>query len=294
MPYVQLDDVKLFYTVYREEKSVDSCDPMLPSLIVLHGGPGFDHKHMAPFWSKLSSNSQVIFIDQRGNGLSDKSDFTKWNLDQWALDVMLFCNTLNFKTKPILAGSSFGSYVVQAAITKFTDSFSGAILTDADARIDFDRFLRLLEIRAKEEKVDVEKSKSAAIAWFKNADTDKLQDYVNYCLPLFANSPLRDMMQDLEGSIQTFEVMKYFNMNELLKFDFRENLKNIRCPVLVLAGDVSPYHSQESAIELVESIPEKFRNYEIFKGAGTPIYNHVSDFVLKEILIFFNLVMPVS
>lgn len=290
MPYAQLDNVRLFYTVYRDEKSVDSCDSALPSLIVLHGGPGFDHKHMIPLWSKLSANFQVIFIDQRGNGLSDKSDSTKWNLDQWGSDVALFCKSFNFKIKPVLAGSSFGSYVAQAAITKFTDAFSGAILTDTDPRIDFDRFLRLLEARAKTEKMDAGKSKSAAVAWFKNADTNKLQDYVDYCLPLFVNSPSRNMMQDLEGSIQTFEVMEYFNKNELLKFDFRDKLKNIQCPILVLAGDVSPYHSKESALELVESVPEKFRNYKIFKGAGTPVYNHEPSLVLKEIATFFKAV----
>jgi pimeloyl-ACP methyl ester carboxylesterase len=130
MSYAQLEDLKLFYTVYNNSQHVESLDANLPSLIVLHGGPGFDHKHMVPFWSKFSSICQVIFIDQRGNGLSDKSDFSKWNLSQWATDIILFCRAFNFKIKPILAGSSFGSYVTQAAITKFPAAFSGAILTD--------------------------------------------------------------------------------------------------------------------------------------------------------------------
>jgi pimeloyl-ACP methyl ester carboxylesterase len=294
MPYAQLKDVKLFYTVYNKNQSVDSLDPNLPSMIVLHGSPGFDHKHMVPYWSKFSSNLQVIFIDQRGNGLSDKSDSSKWNLNQWACDIMLFCKSFNFKTKPILAGSSFGSYVTQAAITKFPETFSGAILTDADSRIDFDRFLRLLEKRAREENIDIEKAKSAAIAWFKDSDADKLQDYVNYCLPLFVKSPVRDMMQDMEGSIQTMDVMKYFNTTELLKFDFRQALQNIICPVLVLAGDISPYHSEESASELASAIPDKFRKFKLFKGAGSPIYNHVPDLVYEVISDFIKAIIPAS
>jgi pimeloyl-ACP methyl ester carboxylesterase len=152
--------------------------------------------------------------------------------------------------------------------------------------------LRLLEKRAREENIHAEKAKSAAIAWFKDADIDKLQDYVTYCLPLFVKSPVRDMMQDMEGTIQTMDVMKYFNANELLKFDFRDALKNTHCPVLVLAGDVSPYHSEESASELVLSIPEKFRSFKLFKGAGSPIYNHVPDEVFKMVSEFFNSVIP--
>jgi hypothetical protein len=61
-----------------------------------------------------------------------------------------------------------------------------------------------------------------------------------------------------------------------------------------LAGDISPYHSKESAVELVESIPKKFRNCIIFKGAGTPVYNHVPDLALKEISTFMYSVMTPS
>lgn len=295
MPYINLDDVKLYYVVYVQGKEVDKVPSVdSPCLLVLHGGPGFDHKHMVPFWSTLSDNLPVIFVDQRGNGLSDKSSSDKWNLRQWANDIKRFSEAFDFKHKPILAGSSFGSYVIQSVLINYPESFAGAILTDTDARINFQRFLELLEIKAKAKGIDSQKAVSAATNWFQNGDSSSLSDYANFCLPLFDNNPQRKMITDLEGSIQTPDVMKHFNTKELLSFDFRSMLVNIKCPVMVLAGDVSPYHSKESAIELADSLQPSFRYFHLFENVGTPIYNHIPDVTRELIQEFIQQVRKVN
>ena len=40
------------------------------SLIVLHGGPDFDHKYLLPDLDRLANGYQLIYYDQRGRGLS--------------------------------------------------------------------------------------------------------------------------------------------------------------------------------------------------------------------------------
>ena len=39
-----------------------------PTLIVLHGGPGFDHASLRPYFDRFSDSHQVIYLDHRGNG----------------------------------------------------------------------------------------------------------------------------------------------------------------------------------------------------------------------------------
>ncbi len=47
-------------------KTLGTGDP----IIVLHGGPGFDHRQFLPFIWELAEGHQVILYDQRGTGLS--------------------------------------------------------------------------------------------------------------------------------------------------------------------------------------------------------------------------------
>jgi pimeloyl-ACP methyl ester carboxylesterase len=44
-----------------------------PSLLLLHGGPGFDHSGFKPAFSALSDVAQIVYYDHRGNGRSTNS-----------------------------------------------------------------------------------------------------------------------------------------------------------------------------------------------------------------------------
>lgn len=44
-----------------------------PSLVALHGGPGFDHMSFKPRFGALADVAQVVYVDQRGQGRSDRS-----------------------------------------------------------------------------------------------------------------------------------------------------------------------------------------------------------------------------
>ena len=41
-----------------------------PTLILLHGGPGYDHSSFKPIFSQLADVAQIIYIDHRGHGRS--------------------------------------------------------------------------------------------------------------------------------------------------------------------------------------------------------------------------------
>jgi pimeloyl-ACP methyl ester carboxylesterase len=45
-----------------------------PTLLLLHGGPGFDYTSYKPAFSALADIVQIVYLDHRGNGRSSGED----------------------------------------------------------------------------------------------------------------------------------------------------------------------------------------------------------------------------
>lgn len=58
-----------------------------PVCFVLHGGPGMDHSDMMPELSPLAQFMQLVYIDDRNCGLSEKKDFHTNSIQQNAQPV---------------------------------------------------------------------------------------------------------------------------------------------------------------------------------------------------------------
>ena len=71
---VQVGDGRLFFDV-EGAKLVPDGPKMRerPTLLLLHGGPGFDHSNFKPDLSPLAEVAQVIYLDHRSNGRSDRT-----------------------------------------------------------------------------------------------------------------------------------------------------------------------------------------------------------------------------
>ncbi len=41
-------------------------------LMIVHGGPGASHDYLLPYLLPLARNNQLVFIDERGSGRSEK------------------------------------------------------------------------------------------------------------------------------------------------------------------------------------------------------------------------------
>jgi proline iminopeptidase len=112
--FVLVNGERLFFDV--EGAGLVPDGPVMrakPTLLLLHGGPGFDHSSFKPAFSALADIAQIVYIDHRGNGRSSGDDPKRWTLTQWADDVKGLCDTLGIE-KPIVYGVSFGGFVAQA------------------------------------------------------------------------------------------------------------------------------------------------------------------------------------
>jgi pimeloyl-ACP methyl ester carboxylesterase len=109
--HVIVNGVRLFFDVEGAKFAPEG--PVMrekATLLLLHGGPGFDHSIYKPAYSALTDTAQIIYLDHRGNGRSEDGPRESWNLAQWGDDVRAFCDALGIE-KPIVLGASFGGMV---------------------------------------------------------------------------------------------------------------------------------------------------------------------------------------
>jgi proline iminopeptidase len=79
-------------------------------LIILHGGPGLDHTHMSPWLDALGDEFRLIYVDERGQGRSERVDPATLSLEGFAEDVDLLAEALDLERFALL-GHSFGAIV---------------------------------------------------------------------------------------------------------------------------------------------------------------------------------------
>ena len=86
---VDVNGVRIFFEVVGTKLAIEG--PRMrekPTLVLLHGGPGInDHSAYRPMFESLADVAQLILIDHRGNGRSDRGSRAQWNLAQWGDDL---------------------------------------------------------------------------------------------------------------------------------------------------------------------------------------------------------------
>ena len=135
--YVAVNGTRLYFDV--EGAGLVPDGPRMrakPTLLMLHGGPGFDHTIYKPAFSRLADVAQIVYLDHRGNGRSGGDDRGAWNLAQWGDDVKGFCDALGIE-RPIVYGASFGGFVAQAYATRHPGHPGKLVLTSTTAKVDF-------------------------------------------------------------------------------------------------------------------------------------------------------------
>lgn len=98
-----------------------------PTLVVLHGGPGFDHAYLRPGLAPLAGDAQLVFVDLRGQGRSDPAPAAACTLERMADDVAALCRALGF-ARPVVFGHSAGGFVALVLALRHRGLPAGLIL----------------------------------------------------------------------------------------------------------------------------------------------------------------------
>lgn len=257
----------------------------MPTLLLLHGGPGADHSLYKPRLSALADVAQVIYLDHRGNGRSDVSTPEHWNLAQWADDVHGFCLALGIE-RPIVYGESFGGIVAMAYATRHPQHPGKLVLvsttaqgaTHAAAKVDM--FGQLGGPAARE----------LARRRFIDGDTspEVLQAWLDLALPLYTRTPPDP---HLWPRIRVHAaVTAWFNRagGEARSFDLLPALSQVLCPTLVLGGTLDPMLPIECQRDIAAALPPHLVRYREFERCGHGVVQDAGDGALALLREFIR------
>jgi pimeloyl-ACP methyl ester carboxylesterase len=264
--HVTVNGVRLFFDV-EGAKFVPEGPVMRekPTLLLLHGGPGFDHSIYKPAYSALADMAQIIYLDHRGNGRSEDGPREGWNLAQWGDDVRSFCDVLGI-ANPIVLGASFGGMVALSYATRHPAHPSKLVLISTEAaggshrerRVAlFERFggpevgalarLRFLETQG-------------------HPDMASIEAWRGLAMPLYTRTPRDPDMA--RRAVNRPEVLQWFTRpgGESHTFNMLGDLHRIQCPTLVLGGEDDPIHPIESQADIAAALPAHLVQFERFEN----------------------------
>src|SRR5471030_1627659 len=98
-----------------------------PVMFLIHGGPGGNHIHFKYDSIELQKYAQLIFIDQRGCGLSKKDKLANYTLENNIEDIEALRKYLGFNKINIL-GISYGGMVAQGYAIRYSKHIDKLIL----------------------------------------------------------------------------------------------------------------------------------------------------------------------
>jgi len=215
-------------------------------LLLLHGGPGADHSDFLPALRPLARRCQLVLIDERGSGRSERLDDPKrYTLNQMVEDIERVRRHLKI-SRLVVLGHSFGGILAQAYATRHPKRILGLVLPGAGSSArDIDRDFRnirkalpaRLEARlAAHERAGIFRADGAYEQGYAAASAQALRPY------MYAKAPPRRYRQPPElgmGVLREMWVRRSdFHIDGNLKgFDFTRSLARVKAPSLVVIGD---------------------------------------------------------
>ena len=204
-----------------------------PVLFLLHGGPGGDHASFKTQVAELRDTAQLVYIDHRGSGRSTPTDPETYNLDNNIDDIDALRQYLGLERISIL-GSSYGGMVAQGYAIRHGEHLANLILNATAPSYRFmDEAKRIVQERGTPDQIRV-----CELLWDAEFESmEQLHEYYELMSPMYSTTfdPVK-FEDSWNRGIRNFDQLNRGFGTFLRTFDFTDQLHQITCPTLVLAG----------------------------------------------------------
>jgi proline iminopeptidase len=225
-------------------------------LIVLHGGPGLDHTEMHPWMDVLADTFYLIYVDQRGQGRSERVDPATLTLGRFAEDVTKLAAALGFARYSVL-GHSFGSFVALAhAVEQGSAShyvLSGCTASFTKSKPEIDANLATFE--------PVELRDDVARSWEMEPSVRTQEEFstlmrlqMPFHFATTTSDAYRRYLDSEHATIYSPEVLAYVSAHEYA-IEYEDQLGGISKPCLVVTGAYDRTCTPRAARDLHAGIP---------------------------------------
>ena len=200
-------------------------------VIVLHGGPGLDHTGFRPYLDRLGDEFRLLYVDERGQGRSERVDPATLSLDVFAHDVDLLTDALELERFALL-GHSFGAIVTtrHAIEVGSADAYVISGGGDSSAALGAD-------VAASLEAMG-EAGVPIAASWEQEktvATEDELRELLRVQMPFHFAGDVPPGFGD--ETLGTPDVLRHFANIGYGDFDYLPDLHRVSKPTLVIVGE---------------------------------------------------------
>ena len=249
-------------------------------LIVLHGGPGMDHTTFRPYLDPLAEDFRVLYVDQRGQGRSERVDPATLTLEVFARDIDLLAEALGLDEYAVL-GHSFGAIVTTWHAVNLGTATAYVISGGGDSSEKL-----LADVEASLEAMG-EAGVPVAASWEqeKTVETEEeLKELVRVQMPFhFAGNPPPGYGDETVG---TPDVLRHFANVGYGDFDFTPDLGRAEKPTLVVVGEKDRTTTTRSARVLREGIAGS--ELVVISGVGHMSFVEAQDEYLEAVRGFLR------
>jgi proline iminopeptidase len=268
--HVHTPDVDLAYWVYGEPHANST------PVFAVNGGPGLSHIYMVQndTWLRISTQRQVIFYDQRGDGASHLTNpDASQSMDAQVADLDAIREHLHFN-KIDLCGDSFGGLLVIAYAAAHPEHVHRLIISDGlPSRKAIVHLFPQVYPDKMETFAAAERSSVHA-----NAEDAAKQGLIDHFRMLFYDGEKRDHylanVHDIGFSPATGSAVN----KAIADLDLTTALPRFSFPVLVITGRFDMNVAPLTAWRMYKAIPAA--KFEVFEKSGhLPSYEEPDKYV---------------
>ncbi|MDO4990454.1 MAG: alpha/beta fold hydrolase [Eubacteriales bacterium] len=225
-----------------------------PVCLVLHGGPGADHTHFMPDLSPLSEVCQLIYIDDRNTGRSERTDVHTSSIRQNVEDIEALREYLGLD-KVFILGQSYGGMKAQYYVSHYPEHLYGAMILSTGSNA-----AAIANSRVAEHVREYGTEEQYRTWTSGDVFTGKMSfdEYLEIMLPLYHGKgkiKLDEAITASKRGLKNDDVVQYQFGNELACFDLRPDLKNVKVPCVIVCGEKDFICDVDANREIAETIP---------------------------------------
>ena len=291
--YAKVNGYRIFFDVEGLQFVPDG--PVMrekPVCLVLHGGPGSDHSHFMPDLSPLAEHMQLIYIDDRNCGRSDRIDPATNSIKQNVDDIEALRDYLGLD-KVFILGQSYGGMKAQRYAIDYPERLYGAMIIctapNADS-IESARVARHVEEYGTPEQYEI---------WTTGAlQTGRISftEYLSKMGPLYHGKGKFRMQEAMDSNLRAikndavtgYQMGPGGELSSMETFDLLPELAGVRVPCLVMAGEQDFICDVEANRAIHDAIPgSEFHvipgaSHEVFADCPEVVFPILEDFVRRN------------
>ena len=257
-------------------------------MILLHGGPGLDHRSFGDYLDPLADAYRLVLVDQRAQGRSECSPEETWTLERMAADIPALAGALGLERYALL-GHSYGAIV---ALQNAVDFPGGAAQTIVSSGVPSARYLADVDANlAAFEPEELRERVTQSWEREKHVTTEEeLASLLSDQLPFHFGDPLDPRIAEFErrtdGGAYSPDVLRHFANAEYGGIEVEDRLATVTQPVLVLAGRLDRTCSVAAAEVLAAALPDA--ELVLFEESGHMTFVEENERYLEVVRDFLD------